>query len=65
MAFVVAVLPNIPGFLHQAGVFGDGVIPPFFDTIYTYAWFVGFFLASVVYLALMKVLPHGSFPEET
>lgn len=65
VAFVVAVLPNIPGFLHQAGAFGDMVIHPFYDTIYTYAWFVGFFLASVVYLALMKLLPHGSLPEDT
>lgn len=64
VAFVVAVLPNIPGFLHQAGAFGDGIIPPVFDTIYTYAWFVGFFLAAVIYLVLMKAIPHGSLPED-
>ena len=56
VAFVLAVLPNIPGFLHQAGAFGDGVIPPFLDTVYTYAWFVGFGIAGAVYLGLMQVL---------
>ncbi len=54
LAFVVAVLPNVPGFLHQAGAFGDGVVPAVFDTIYTYAWFVGFFLAGAIYLVLMR-----------
>lgn len=61
VALVLAVLPNIPGFLHQAGLFGDGVVPGIFDTIYLYAWFVGFALAAVIYLALMKAMS----PEET
>ncbi len=56
VAFALAVLPNIPGFLHQAGAIGDGVLPPIFDTIYTYAWFVGFGLAGALYLGLMKAL---------
>jgi len=60
IAFVVAVLPNLPGFAHAAGFVGDGVVPAIFDTIYTYAWFVGFGLAGAVYLGLMHVLPHGS-----
>ena len=54
LAFGVAVLPNVPGFLHAAGAFEDGVVPPIFDTIYTYAWFVGFLLAGGIYLAAMK-----------
>lgn len=53
-AFVVAVLPNLPGFLHVAGAFGDGVIPAFFDQLYTYAWFAGFGIAGVIYYAGMK-----------
>lgn len=54
VAFGVAVLPNIPGFLHKAGAVGDGVVPPVFDTIYTYAWFVGFGIAAAIYLAMMR-----------
>jgi len=57
IAFTLAVLPNVPGFLHQAGAFGDGVVPGVFDTIYTYAWFVGFLLAGGLYLGLMKAMP--------
>ncbi len=57
-ALVIAVLPNLPGFLHVAGAFGDGVIPTFFDTLYTYAWFVGFGIAGVVYFVGMKVRGH-------
>ncbi len=60
LALVLAVLPNIPGFLHQAGAIGDGVVPPMFDQIYTYAWFVGFFGAGVLYLVFMKLIPHDS-----
>ena len=65
LAFGLAVLPNIPGFLHQAGAFGDGVVPAVFDTIYTYAWFVGFFIAGGLYIALMKAPGSGSDPAPT
>ncbi len=58
IALVVAVLPNLPGFLHAAGFVEQ--VPPFFDQVYTYAWFVGFVLAAAVYLPLMKLLPHRS-----
>jgi NCS1 family nucleobase:cation symporter-1 len=56
VALLLAVLPNVPGFLHQAGAFGDGVVPAFFDTIYTYAWFVGVVLGGGIYLAGMMFL---------
>lgn len=54
-ALVIAVLPNLPGFLHVAGAIDDGVIPVFFDQLYTYAWFVGFAIAGIVYYVGMKV----------
>jgi len=53
VAFVVAVLPNIMGFLHAAGVLES--VAPVWDTIYTYAWFVGFLLAGVIYYAGMQL----------
>ena len=55
VAFGLAVLPNVPGFLHAAG-FVDSV-PAVLDTIYTYAWFVGFGLAAAIYLGLMNLMP--------
>ncbi len=51
-ALVAGVLPNIPGFLHAAG-FVDSV-PPIFDTLYTYAYFVGMAISGLLYAALQK-----------
>ena len=55
IAFVLGVAPNIPGFLNAAfpNTFSDVSI--FFKSTYTYAWFVGLALASVIYLGLMKL----------
>ncbi|WP_374764443.1 NCS1 family nucleobase:cation symporter-1 [Yunchengibacter salinarum] len=50
IALVVAVLPNLPGFLAQVQLLGD--VPDAFDAIYRYAWFVGFFLAIAIYMLL-------------
>ena len=62
IAFVVAVAPNVPGFLHQAGALADGAIPAWLDDVYTYAWFVGFIVAGALYLGLMRVLYPDSGP---
>lgn len=55
VAFVLAVLPNIPGFLHAAGALES--VAPIWDTLYTYAWFLGFGLAAALYLAGMRLSP--------
>ncbi len=52
VALVLGVLPNVPGFLAQAG-FVDAV-PGFLAQIYTYAWFVGFALSSLVYWLMTR-----------
>jgi len=67
-AFVLAIAPVVPGFLRAATTPGGKVDNPdpleagqpffgellqFADTLYTYAWFVTFGLAFVIYLALM------------
>jgi NCS1 family nucleobase:cation symporter-1 len=49
-ALCVAVLPCVPGFVNM---FRPGTHHGFFDKIYTYAWFVTFGIAFVVYAALM------------
>jgi len=51
IALVIAVVPNVPGFCKAAGFVES--VAPIWATIYTYAWFVGFALAALVYLALM------------
>ena len=51
IALVLGVAPNIPGFLASAGLVAH--VPPFFEQIYTYSWFVGSLLSGAVYWLLM------------
>ncbi len=53
IALVIGVLPNLPGFLHAAGFVSS--VPQIFQSIYTYAWFVGLGVAALVYLGLMRL----------
>jgi NCS1 family nucleobase:cation symporter-1 len=56
IAMSLAVLPNIPGFIHAAT--GNAMLPAqtqaVFDTLYTYAWFVGLTLAVLLYFLLAR-----------
>ncbi len=52
IALIIGILPNLPGFLHKANIVET--VPAIFDTIYSFAWFVGLFLAAFVYLILNK-----------
>ena len=54
-ALVLGVLPNIPGFLKSAHLI-EGE-KNFFDEIYVYAWFTGFILAGLLYLAGTRLMP--------
>jgi nucleobase:cation symporter-1, NCS1 family len=50
-AFVLGVLPNLPGFI--AALSGTPTTP-LFTTLYNWAWFVGFAVAALVYVVGMK-----------
>lgn len=52
IALVVGILPNLPGFLHAAGAVDS--VPAIFDTLYSYAWFVGLIVAGALYMLLAK-----------
>jgi NCS1 family nucleobase:cation symporter-1 len=55
VALVVAVLPVVPGFLRAAVTPGGQVADPtFFDTLYTYAWFVTFGLGFALHVAFAR-----------
>ena len=54
VAFVVGVLPNIPGFLNAAFPQAFPAVPDAFKTVYTYAWFVGIGISALVYGVMMK-----------
>ncbi len=57
VALVLAVLPNVPGFINAAtgANAAEGFTPGLFDQLYTYAWFVGLAIAGVIYGVGMKV----------
>ena len=51
IALVIGVLPNIPGFLANVGLYsGSG----FIVNLYNYAWFIGLGISSLVYYLLMR-----------
>jgi NCS1 family nucleobase:cation symporter-1 len=47
---MVAVLPNIPGFLGQVGLMEVSAL---WKNLYHYAWFTGFLVAMGIYYVLM------------
>lgn len=50
LALALGVAPNIPGFLHSVHIIQT--VDPIWDTVFTAAWFVGFFIAAGVYVLL-------------
>lgn len=56
IALVVAVAPNIPGFVNAlTGSSSPRPFPVIFDQIYGYAWFIGLSLGGLMYFALMRL----------
>jgi NCS1 family nucleobase:cation symporter-1 len=54
-ALLVAIAPCVPGFIRAATTPGGRVADPgFFDTLYTYAWFITFALGFGLYFAFMR-----------
>ncbi len=49
VAFVLGVLPNVPGFLNAAFPQSFPNVGDFFKGVYTYAWFIGLAISAVVY----------------
>jgi NCS1 family nucleobase:cation symporter-1 len=54
IAFVLGVLPNVPGFLNAAFPASFSGVGDVFKSVYTYAWFVGVAIAGAVYGVLMR-----------
>jgi len=52
LALALSIAPNVPGFLKQIEVVNS--VPEIFTQIYSQAWFIGFFLAMLIYTPLMK-----------
>jgi NCS1 family nucleobase:cation symporter-1 len=56
VALIVAIVPNLPGFLVTVKLVSANSVPPFFVRLYDYAWFVGFAIAFGMYLGLRRWL---------
>ena len=55
IALVLSIAPVVPGFIRAVSTPGGTVAnPTFFDKLYSYAWFVTFFLSFVIYWLLMR-----------
>lgn len=58
VALLAGILPNIPGFLVTAHIASPICFPAWLIHSYDYAWFTGFFISGMVYLAIMKPEKH-------
>jgi NCS1 family nucleobase:cation symporter-1 len=56
-AFALGVLPNLPGFLHEAAPAAFPWVGDVFRQVYAYAWFVGLLVAGAAYGLLMMRRP--------
>ena len=55
VALVLGVIPNIPGFLANVGIFTlSGPVTDMIVNLYNYAWFIGLGISGVVYYLLMR-----------
>ncbi len=54
VALLAGVLPCVPGFLAAAFPTAFPDVAPLWKSIYSYAWFVGFFVAGGLYLLFMR-----------
>ncbi len=55
IALVLAVLPNLPGFLVNVKLVAPVAVPPVLVALYSYAWFVGFGIGFFVYILLRRL----------
>jgi NCS1 family nucleobase:cation symporter-1 len=53
-ALLLGIAPNVPGFLTQIALVPKDAVWPWLNGLYNYAWFVGFAVSGLAYLALMR-----------
>ena len=54
VVLAIAILPNVPGFLADAGFVARNIVPEIFREIYTFAWFTGFAIAFLLHAIVAK-----------
>ncbi|HVT28776.1 MAG TPA: NCS1 family nucleobase:cation symporter-1 [Lacipirellulaceae bacterium] len=56
VALVLGILPCGPGFIATVSKSAAAIIPPFWVSLYHYAWFISFGIAFLVYVLSMKAI---------
>ena len=54
IALLLGILPNVPGFLVQVKLLSETSMPSWIIHLYSYAWFVGFFVSGISYWLMMR-----------
>lgn len=54
LALLLGILPNVPGFLTTVNAVDKNAVWPWLNSLYSYAWFVGFFVSGASYRLMMK-----------
>ena len=54
IALLLGILPNVPGFLVQVKLLNETSMPSWIIHLYSYAWFVGFFVSGISYWLMMR-----------
>ncbi len=57
ISLILGALPSLPGFLVNIHALSADHVPAMLTQLYSYAWFIGFAVAFIVYLALRKIAP--------
>lgn len=63
LALVLGIVPNVPGFLVTIHVLSATAVPAWLTGLYSYAWFVGFFVSGGSYVWLMRAYKTVNIPE--
>jgi NCS1 family nucleobase:cation symporter-1 len=54
VALLLGIILNVPGFLTTIKVLPVDSMPSWLTGLYSYAWFVGFFVSGISYILLTK-----------
>jgi NCS1 family nucleobase:cation symporter-1 len=58
-ALGLGIVPSLPGFLSTVKLVSAGTFPPFIDSLYHYAWFVGFGISATAYYLMTRATAAG------
>ena len=58
IALLLGIAPNVPGFLATTKIISTDAVPQWILGLYSFAWFVGFFISGITYYGMMRKYKH-------